>query len=210
MPTTTLIRWSAPLFALGGILFAVFIIVSNGEFTGAELGMSARHHFAHMSHLVSALCFLFGITGLYAAHRARAGVFGVVAFGVAIVGDALWVGTGVITGLVWRTISANAPQLVAEHGAFFDPPLPIIFTATMLFAIGHMLLAIVAWRARILPRAAAALVIAGMGTTLLPPPPWGPVPYPVLDVGAVMFAIAATWIAAALWRAAAPGASFEA
>ena len=204
MPTSTLIRWSAPCFALGGLLFAAFILISNGEFTGAELGLSMRHHVAHLCHLASSVLFLFGIMGLYAAHRERAGMFGFLAFVVAIIGDALWVGTGVITGLVWRTISEHAPQLVDAHGAFFEPPLAIIFTATTLFALGHLLLAIMTWRARLLARGPLVAIVVGMSMTLLPPPPWGPVPYVVLDAGASLFAIGCCLLAASLLRSQPP------
>src|SRR5688572_19395097 len=148
MATTTLIRWSAPLFALGALAFLAFIVIAGGEFTGAALGLSTRHHVAHVSHFFSALFFLFGITGFYAAHRTESGRFGLFAFMFAMVGTALFCGTGVITGFVWRTISANAPQLVAADGAFFQPPLPVIFVATVTFSLGHALLGIVALRAR--------------------------------------------------------------
>ena len=198
MPTSTLIRWSAPLFFLGALFFAVFIFVANGEFTGAELGLSTRHHVAHVAHFLSSVCFLFGITGFYAFLREDSGVFGLVAYVVAIVGDALWVGTGVITAWVWRTISASAPQLVSEDGAFFEPPLPIIFIATVAFTLGHVLLSVIALRTKRLPRGAAILTMVGLLLVNLPPRPWGPVPYPVLDAGAAIFLIGATWFAAAI------------
>lgn len=208
MPTSTLVRWSAPFFAIGGIGFAMFIIISNGEFTGAALGLSMHHHVAHVSHFISAMAFVFGIMGLYAAHRPTSGAFGLLAFVVAMVGDALFVATGVITAFVWRTISANAPQLVEPNGAFFNPPLPIIFIATMTFSIGMVLLAVMAIRARMLPRGGAIMIIVGALMVLLPPPPWGPVPYVVLDAGAVVFALGTIWLSAALGRvpAVSPGA----
>lgn len=200
MPTRTLIQWSAPLFALGAVAFALFIYISNGEFTGAELGLSTRHHVAHVSHFYSALFFLFGIIGFYAAHRERSGRLGVVAFVVAIAGAALFCATGVITGFVWRTISAHAPQLVSADGAFFNPPLAVIFIASTTFAAGHVLLGIVAWRARMLPRIAVLLYVTGAVLTVAPPPPWGPTPYVVIDAGATLFMIGACWLALALWE----------
>ncbi len=200
MSTTQLIRWSAPFLALGGLCFAVFVFVSNGEFTGAEFGLSMRHRVAHTAHFISALCFLFGVVGFYADQRAASGVFGLVAFVVALTGTALFCATGVITAFVWRTISANAPQLVGEHGAFFEPPLPIIFIATVTFSVGMALLGATALRTKTLPRIAAYLLIAGAALVLAPPPPWGPVPYPVIDAGATLFAVGAICIATVLWR----------
>ena len=200
MQTTTLVRWSAPLFAIGAIFFAMFIIISNGEFTGAELGLSMRHHAAHVSHFWSALSFMFGIIGFYVAHRETSGVFGFVAFLFMMSANALFIGTGVITAFVWRTISANAPQLVAANGAFFDPPLAVIFLATVGFSVGMILLGVVAIRARLLPRGGAIMLIVGALMLLLPPQPFGAVPYFVLDIGAVIFALGAIWLSMGLWR----------
>ena len=199
MPTTQLVRWSAPCFALGGLFFAILVFVSNGEFTGAELGLSMRHHVAHTAHFISAICFLFGVVGFYADQRVASGAFGLIAFVVALTGTALFCATGVITAFVWRTISANAPQLVEAHGAFFDPPLPIIFIATVTFSLGIALLGATALRTKTLPRVAAYLLIVGAALVLAPPPPWGPVPYPVIDAGAALFAVGAAWMALALW-----------
>ena len=202
MPTRTLIRWSAPLLALGALGFAAFIIVANGEFTGAELGLSRRHHFAHVAHFFSSVLFLFGITGFYGYLREASGGLGLLAWVVAMAGDALWVGTGVITAWVWRTISASAPQLVSAEGAFFDPPLPIIFIATVGFSLGQLLLNVVAWRTHQLPRHAVMLSVLGLVLTNLTPPPWGLVPYWVLQVGALLFLAGAVEHARAIWRGA--------
>ena len=212
MPTSSLIRWSAPLYFLGALGFAAFMIVSNGDFTGAELGLSTRHHLAHVSHFYASICFLFGVTGLYAYLREKSGAFGLVAYIVAITGDALWVGTGVITAWVWRTISASAPQLVSETGAFFNPPLPIIFVATVGLTLGLVLLCLAGWRTKLLPRGAVTISLIGLFLVNMAPPAvarmlpamaWAAVPYSVIDVGAVLFLIGSSWIAAAVWKGAA-------
>lgn len=199
MSTALLVRLSAPFLAFGALSFAVFIFVANGEFTGAELGLSMRHHIAHTAHFISAICFLFGVVGFYADQHAASGVLGLVAFVVALTGTALFCATGVITAFVWRTISANAPQLVEAHGAFFEPPLPIIFVASVTFSVGIAMLGVTALRTKTLPRNAAYLLIAGAVLVLAPPPPWGPVPYAVIDAGAALLAGGAVWIAIALW-----------
>jgi hypothetical protein len=204
MPTSSLIRWSAPCFLLGALGFALFIFVSNGEFTGAALGLSAHHHFAHTAHFWSAYFFLFGITGFYAYVRERSGAFGLFAYLVAMTGTALFTGTGVITAFVWQRISANAPNLVdMSQGSFFNPPLPVIFIATVGFSVGQILLGVTALRTKMLPRGGALLVIAGAVLVLAPPPPWGPVPYWVIDAGAAAFLAGAAWLAAGIWKGAA-------
>jgi len=200
--TPQLIRWSAPCLALAGIMFATFLALSNGQFTGAEFGLSMRHHLAHTAHFVSAMAMLFAVLGVYAHQRAHGGLLAFVMFVVGVVGSALFVSTGVITAFVWRTISAHAPQLVEAHGAFFEPPLPIIFIATVLYSLTAALLGVTALRTRTLPRGPAWLLIAGAGLVLLPPPPWGPVPYPVIDVGGVCFMLGCVGLARGLWRSA--------
>lgn len=195
VPTATLVKWSAPCLALAGVMFATFLALSNGQFTGAAFGLSMRHHLAHTAHFVSAMAMLFAVLGLYAHQRALGGTLAVVMLVVGVIGSALFVATGVITAFVWRTISAHAPQLVEANGAFFEPPLPIIFIATVLFSLTATLIGATALRTRTLPRGPAWLLIAGSALVLLPPPPWGPVPYPIIDAGGVCFMLGCVGLA---------------
>jgi hypothetical protein len=195
----SLVRWSGGALVLGGVLNAIFLLVSAGHITGAEHAVSAEWMLAHTAHFCSALLLLPGVMGLYVRQVEQGGTFGAVAFVLALLGTGLYAGTGFVTAWIWPELGASAPAMVEASGPFFTPTLPIFPIAFVTFSLGWLLLGVVTARAAVLPRWAGIALAAGALLQGLPPRPIGPTPWAVIDAGGVLFALGTAWLGFTLW-----------
>lgn len=195
---STIVRWGGLSLALGGIVNAVFDLASGEHIHGADAVLHGHWALAHQAHFYAALLLLPGVVALWLPQRARAGRLGALALLVALLGTALFAGSGVVTAFVWPVIATHAPALVAGDGPFFAPPLPIIPIGVLTFSLGWMLLGITTARSGTLPRAAGWLLALGALGLALPPRPIGPVPGVVIGAFSLLFALAAAWLGTAL------------
>ena len=110
---------------------------------------------------VAALLLLFGCLGLHLVQRTASGVFGAAAFFISFVGGALLFAVEWTNVFVLRAVAkTNADTLGAVDK---NPLLNIGFaSAAGLFALGWLLLSVSLWRARVLPRWAALVTLAGL------------------------------------------------
>jgi len=196
------IRWSGAALLLGGVAIALFVIVLYpvGGFFGAQRARDPLWVPAHTLHLIGALLTLFGVVGLYGRQIERTGPLGAVGFAIAFVGTALFVGTGMLTTFVWPVLAAFAPATLELDGALFVRPAGVLFGVTILTLIpGYLLLGLATFRAGVLPRGGALLLMVGVVFAIAPPPPVGPFPWIGLVVGGVLFGAGAAWLGYSLW-----------
>jgi hypothetical protein len=202
---TAAIRWTGAALALGGAVNALFVIASNGQFFGAEHVLSPQWALAHQAHFWAGLLLLFGTLGVYARLREQAAGtrsrFATVAVGIALLGTALFFGGGMVTAFIWPVMAAHAPHLVEASSPMWSPqPLPIIGISIVMFALGHLLLGVAAYRSAACPRAVAALYAVGALLQGLPVQPLGPFPYAVAVAGAVSMGVGAVTMGYLLWQ----------
>ena len=195
-----LARWGAAPLALGAIVNLVFLLTADGHVTGSVHMLTAQWAVAHGAHFVAGALLLVGVVGLHAAQATEAGRLGAAAFVVALLGTGFFLATGVFTAFMVPLIAEHAPALVEADGAFFAPPLPFVAVAVVTFSVGWALLAWATARARVFGRGLAALLAAGALLQGLPPRPFGPAPWVLLDAGGALMAVAACGLAWAMWR----------
>ena len=206
--TSPLARLSSAALALGGILGAAFVIVSRGEIIGAVAMLTPRWMVAHNLHFTSAALLLFGLVGLYLTHASRLSVGGHFAFVLALFGTAFYFATGVITAALLPFIAGIAPNTVSAGGPLFHPTLPALVISVGVFQLGWLLLGVVTARASLVPPWAGWAVAAGALLGMIPPRPFGSVPWIVTDVAWVVFAVGLVGIGVFGWRH--PGATHPA
>ncbi len=211
MAPQTIVRWSGAALAAGGLCLALFMLVHPyGEIAGAHASHSARWVPAHSLHFVGALLTLLGLPGLYARQMRQTGVLGLVGTVLAMVGTAMFVGTGMITAFVWPVIAQTAPGFVSADGPMFRDPLTTFATDTPYVAmvLGYAILAIASIRGRALPTETAVVLVIGIVLFSSPVEPVGPFPFLLRVVGALVFGGALMVIGWLLWvRPSLPAAS---
>jgi hypothetical protein len=146
--------------------------------------------------LVAALLVLIGLPALYARQAVQAGRLGLIAFVLVFIGMALvtgnaYFGTFIQSGLVDLIVLAEGAGVTVQEPAAAAAGFMI---ALLLYLLGWIMFGLASLRARVLPRGAVSLVIAGivlgivfMATGIL----W-------LGVPAIELGFA--WLGFALWR----------
>ncbi|HET9424431.1 MAG TPA: hypothetical protein VFO55_03595 [Gemmatimonadaceae bacterium] len=195
-----LARLTSAALALGGIAGAAFIIISRGEIVGALAMLSPRWMIAHNLHFASAALLLFGVVGLYLSHSHAMSLVGHFAFVLALLGTGFYFATGVVTAAILPFIAGTAPTVVSATGPLFNPTLPAIIVAAATFQLGWTILGIVVARAGILPAWTGWATALGAAIGMIPPKPFGSVPWIVTDIGWVVLAIGLVGMGVAGWR----------
>jgi hypothetical protein len=164
----------------------------TGTFTGAAVVQGAAWIPAQTLHVIAALLAVFGFMSVYAAERHRAGLSGVIAFGLATTGNVLFLVDGVIALVIFPALAHSIPAALEASGVMNQGAMLTLFIAiAAINMIGQVAFGIVTWRAGLFPRPAAALLVIGGLLFNLPP---GPVPMIVLAAGGVLWGIAALWL----------------
>lgn len=202
-----LARLTSAALALGGIMGAAFVIVSNGEIIGAMAMLSTRWLIAHNLHFASAALLLFGVVGLYLSHSHEMRLSGHFAFVLALLGTGFYFATGVMTAAVLPFIAGAAPSVVSAHGPLFDPTLPALIVSVGVFQLGWLILGLVVANAGILPRWTGRVTAVGAFIGMIPPRPFGSVPWIVADIGWVIMAAGLVGMGVAGWRRSPPPAT---
>jgi hypothetical protein len=185
MSSTSLIRWSGLSVSLGGLAYALFVLVHPfHEITDPHVMHSVQWVAAHTLHALGAMLVLLGLPGLYVCGMHRTGRLGFAAYLVAFIGTALFADMGVITAYVFPL----DPALADPNGPAKDSPFVIVFLVqTLAMIAGFALLAIAGLRARVLPSWIALPLLLG---AVLFDVPAVAVPYAVPLVGGVLFGAA--------------------
>ncbi len=158
MRSSNLIRWSGLSAILGGALLLISDLLSLTVTSGSlsEIVATTSYAIDSGTRILAGVLLLLGLVGLYAHQSEASGTLGLVAFLAAFAGTALILGT-------WWTNAFVAPSLATEAPAFLDagPTGVLAFEFTMSFAlaaVGWLLFGLVSLRARVYPRAAAAVL----------------------------------------------------
>jgi len=204
MSLKTMIRLSGLASILGGCCLAGFVLVHPwDQLLGAEIARTARWQIAHALHFVGALFALLGLLGIFARQREHVGAFGLVGFVLSFIGNAMFLGTGMITAFIWPMLAVHAPATVEPGGAIFGWPhsvLAFALTAVILSA-GYVLFGVAMWRAGVFPRMSILMLVIGAILGMLPPHPMGALPWGGLVFGGVLYGAALAWIGSILWAA---------
>jgi hypothetical protein len=181
------IHWSGPILTAGGVALGLAILVvalrpvderSVTPTVGALL-------------LVAAALLLLALPAAYAVQAEETGWMGLVGHGL------------LATGLLLLVMVSATPVL---HPNVDLPPgdNPLLFVLAVAFIAGLLLTGIATWRAGVMPRAAAILLLAGMArfafsffVAELVPPPLG---QSVSALFAALLGLGFGWMGLTLWR----------
>jgi hypothetical protein len=163
-PVRTLVLIGAGAAILGGLLLI------SGDLLGLVVGQSGDTYTGTPIEKVMAVLFLagkvlvlLGLIGLYLRQAKSAGRFGLVAFLIALTGTGLMIASDWSEVFIAPILQDVAPGLLETN-----PPASIMVGFMLNFfteTLGWLLFGIATFRARVLPRPAALLVIVG---TLIP------------------------------------------
>ena len=198
-----LIRWAGLSAMVGGIVYVVVV----GLFHQPNLlSSTTTTQWVIVHTLATAMCFFFllGLTGIYARQAEAVGWLGLAGY---LLYSLNWMLTALFTSaevLILPHLATQAPTLADGFlGAFTSSAsagtfgtLAQLWTLTgLLYILGGVLFGIATFRAGILPRWAAALLVIGSAlapaAALLPPEHMPKVAVPV--------GIALAWLGYALW-----------
>jgi hypothetical protein len=202
MSSKMIVRLSGLACIVGGCCLAGFVLVHPwDQLLGADIARTERWQIAHMLHFVGALFALLGLLGIFARQREQLGSFGLVGFVLSFIGNAMFLGTGMITAFIWPMLAVHAPATVEPGGAIFGWPhsvLAFALTAVTL-SIGYVLFGIAMVRVGVFPRWSILLLVTGAILGMLPPHPMGALPWWGLVFGGVLYGAALVWLGSILW-----------
>jgi hypothetical protein len=198
-----LVRWSGLACIIGGVAIAAFVLVHPwDQLVGADIARTARWRLAHTLHFVGALFALAGIVGIYAQARDRLSTLGTVGFVLSFCGNAMFLGTGMITAFIWPMLAVHAPATVELDGAIFHAPISataFLLTAVVM-TIGYVLFGFALLRTKVYPGVAVVVLVIGAILGMFPPNPATPFPWAGLVLGGVSYGVAMVWLGTILWR----------
>jgi hypothetical protein len=202
MSPNALIRLNGVACILGGIFLTAFVLVHPwDQLLGAEIARTPQWRLAHTFHFVGAAFALAGLPGLFAQQRAALGWFGLTGFALSFLGNAMFLGTGMITAFIWPMLAVDAPTCVEVGGPIFGSPVSVLaFVLTaIILVLGYVLFGIATLWAGVLPRTVTLLLVIGAILGMLPPHPVGALPWWALVLGGVLYGAALIWLGAVLW-----------
>jgi hypothetical protein len=198
-----LIRWAGAACIAGGIFIAAFVLIHPwDQLVGSEIARTAQWRTAHTFHFIGATFSLLGLVGIYAQARDRLKALGDAGFVVSFIGNAMFLGTGMITAFIWPMLATHAPGTVDLGGAIFSAP--VSATAFLLTAVamtvGYILFGVDLLRTHAYPRVAIVMLVVGAILGMLPPHPVTVIPWAAIVLGGVLYGIAMIWLGVLLWR----------
>ncbi len=202
MSLTTMIRLGGLASIVGGCCLAAFVLVHPwDQLLGAAIAQTVRWQTAHALHFVGAMFALLGLLGIFARQREQLGSFGLLGFILSFIGNAMFLGTGMITAFIWPMLAVHAPATVEPGGAIFGWPhsvLAFALTAVVL-STGYVLFGVAMVRVGAFPRLSIFMLVTGAILGMLPPRPMGVLPWGGLVFGGVLYGAALVWIGSILW-----------
>jgi hypothetical protein len=197
-----MVRLSGLSCIVGGVCLAGFVLVHPWDrLLGAEIARTQRWQLAHTLHFVGALFALLGLLGIFERQRDKLGLFGLAGFVLSFIGNAMFLGTGMITAFIWPMLAVDAPAVVEPGGAIFKWPHSLFafaLTAVTLI-VGYVIFGIAMLRVGVFPRWSVVMLVVGGILGMLPPKPMGMLPWGGLVFGGVLYGMALVWLGAILW-----------
>ncbi len=145
---------------------------------------------------IGSLLLLIGLPAISARQASHAGWLGLVGFVLTFIGGFLFTSFSVTALLILPWLAQVAPKLAAGNG----PPAIFVYflVASLLFAVGGILLGIATMRAGVLPRWAGLLIIISAVLGLVSFPLNGIISSIVGTVSFALFGLGLAWIGYAL------------
>jgi hypothetical protein len=202
MSSKTFVRLSGLACIVGGVCLAGFVLVHPwDQLLGAEIARTQRWQIAHTLHFVGALFALLGLLGIFERQRAQLGSLGFFGFILSFIGNAMFLGTGMITAFIWPMLAVHAPDVVEPGGAIFGWPHSLVAFAltAVTLSIGYVLFGVAMLRVGVFPRLAVVILVIGAILGMLPPKPMGMLPWGGLVFGGVLYGLALVWLGTILW-----------
>ena len=192
MTSTQLFRWSGIALAGAGLLIGLGFLL-HPHISQPHAAEQALWIPAHTILLLSLLLALFGMIGLFLRQSERAGWAGVGGFVLIVAGIVLTAIAITADAFIFPAIEASASgaALTDPAGPLLNGPLGLMLLgATITFALGAIVVGIATFRAGVLPRWAALLLI--VGGPLLAADPF--LPQLVVMLGAVLTSASFIWL----------------
>jgi hypothetical protein len=200
--TRNLIRWAGLPLIVAGIIFAGIQPIHPADVV-ASVTTSAWAIITPLKTIMS-LCFLLGITGLYARQANKAGWLGLTGFLLFSLCWALQTAYIFAEAFIMPVLAATAPQFVDGFLGLASGrasqvnlgALPAVWTvAGILYMLGGLLFGIATFRAGVLPRWAGGLLAITAALTPLA----ALLPHQIQRLAAMPMGLALAWLGYALW-----------
>jgi len=198
-----LFRFASIAAILSGILFVVIQTIHPLDI----LSSVNTDRWALVHFLGVAMCFLglLGMTGIYARQAAESGWLGLIGYLMLSLFYALTMAFQFVEALISPTLATESPKLEesilaiagGSSGEYFGALETTYMLTGILYLLGGLLFGIASFRARVLSRGAAGLLVLG---TLLPLPLSSLVHHPYDRILAVPVGLALAWLGYSLWR----------
>lgn len=184
MDHANLVRWGGLAAVLAGILLLICDVLEYFIFglqALSEVATTGVYPVIIGGFLLAALLFSLGLTGLYAGQAKVAGRIGFTGF------LAAYTGTVLVAGAFWAQ-EFFVPAVAETTPAFLNSEQPGwlsfgLILSFSIFALGWFIFGVATLRARVYPRWAALLLMAGAVLFILP-----------LPVPSALFDIAVVWL----------------
>ena len=175
MSESPLSTYAGPIAVIAGGLFAVSHVGQFLFFDPANLVATTADPaflFFSAAYAMTFPLLLIALVALYARQASQAGLFGAVAFCVALTGTVGLAGDEYFEGFAAPWAARVAPVLLeVEHGSVL---VAAWLVSVVLFAVGWALFGLVSYRTRAFPQAlCVALMIGGLLGYFGAQPPWG-------------------------------------
>src|ERR1017187_84694 len=193
MSSRTLMRTRGMFCIVGGIILIVFVLIHPWDrLIGASNALDPRWQLAHRLHFVGAICALLGLPGIYAMQCQQLGTLGTIGFALSFLGNAMFLGTGMITAFIWPMLALCALQSVELGGALFGSlgSLSFLLTAATMM-VGYVLFGGALLRIGMVP--------GGTRLGMRPPPPLTALRWAVMVLGGVLYGAGLAWVGSVLW-----------
>jgi hypothetical protein len=201
MSSTPLIRWSGAALFLGGLVCALSFLFHPLSDSMNDI-VGPRWLIVHNLAGIALLLIVPGLAGLYRYISERSGTLGLTGFVLASIAGALMAGSLIFIESVVLPVAAANPAFAPLADPTSDLYrgtwiLPVFLGASLIFALGFVLLGAAILRAGEVPRFSAYLIIVGGFLSALPVPP---APVIVVMIGVFLFGVGLAVVGYVLWQ----------
>lgn len=156
-----LVRWSGYASILGGLLFAVAVVLHPLRDGISVLNSGVAYGAIHNLGVFGLMLQLFALVGLYVRQADVMGQRGLISFVGVFLGQLFYICLLVLDGLLNPLLADYAPETVHAVGDIDPNFLTIVLPALVLFFSGHIALGISLLHAKVQPRLGSLLITIG-------------------------------------------------
>lgn len=198
MSTARLIRYSASITILAGLLYAIGALLHP---VGEDLAAVNNPSWipSHMVYWVSVILLHIGLVGLYAHQAEKMGRLGLLGFVLAFIGTAL-------VGSILLVVSTIIPLIATETPQVFEQAMTLPnYVAAMFvlgFGLGYILFGLATMRAGVLPRWSGLLLVIGVTLFIISEmvPLENTLAHMLVTIGDILFGLGLVWMGYTLGR----------